>query len=266
METTIAKNAKLHVVWDDEHTNCFRVFKGSEKHPTFTASADDIHEWSDAPKSIQDRALRQMRAAGRTGSPQMVAGDKVMGPVFCLCSDDIVARVRELIPAARAAAAEREAARVAEEQARQAEFERRQAEARAACPDGYEACTTGRWFDGLLACVAADGTTVDQWDSIDDHKCGIVYVRHELLEEQRASDAKAREFAARRQAEKEAKAAADTKHEAECLQQARETGERIAIRSYSVPCRDPHEECNVDIATVWAMPDGTKQTTYRHTW
>lgn len=55
-------------------------------------------------------------------------------------------------------------------------------------------------------------------------------------------------------------------HKAECLRRAAEAGKRVAIRTYSCDCRDPQEECSLDIATVWAMPDGTVTTTYQHTW
>lgn len=55
-------------------------------------------------------------------------------------------------------------------------------------------------------------------------------------------------------------------HEADCLRRAAESGARVAIRTYSCECQDPNEECSGDIATVWAMPDGTITTTYQHTW
>jgi len=55
-------------------------------------------------------------------------------------------------------------------------------------------------------------------------------------------------------------------HKAECLRKAAETGGRVKIRDYACDCRDPNEECSLDIATVWAMPDGTVKTTYQHTW
>lgn len=59
---------------------------------------------------------------------------------------------------------------------------------------------------------------------------------------------------------------AQEEHKAECLRRAAESGKRVAIRTYSCDCRDPQEECSLDIATVWAMPDGTITTTYQHTW
>lgn len=47
---------------------------------------------------------------------------------------------------------------------------------------------------------------------------------------------------------------------------ARETGEKQVIEQYSVPCNDPEEDCDIDIITVYAMPDGTRKTERHHTW
>lgn len=47
---------------------------------------------------------------------------------------------------------------------------------------------------------------------------------------------------------------------------AKKTGEKQIIERYTVPCPDHKEECNTDIVTVWAMPDGSKTTTQNHTW
>lgn len=62
------------------------------------------------------------------------------------------------------------------------------------------------------------------------------------------------------------KCAESEAHKADCLRQAAESGQRVAIRTYNCGCQDPSEECSLDIATVWAMPDGTITTTYQHTW
>lgn len=63
------------------------------------------------------------------------------------------------------------------------------ANVRAACPDGYEACTLGEWreSEGLVACVATDGTTVYQKDTIEIHGrgAGIVYVPREVIDAKR---------------------------------------------------------------------------------
>lgn len=55
-------------------------------------------------------------------------------------------------------------------------------------------------------------------------------------------------------------------HIEECKRRARETGARVEIRHYATDCHDAKEECSLDIATEWAMPDGTVTTTYQHTW
>lgn len=63
----------------------------------------------------------------------------------------------------------------------------------------------------------------------------------------------------------ERKAAKDEK-ETPIFQKAKETGEPQILESYSIECEDPLEECDTDIVTVYAMPDGTTQRTQNHTW
>lgn len=67
-------------------------------------------------------------------------------------------------------------------------------------------------------------------------------------------------------AAKNAKREAVAAHVEECKRRARETGARVEIRHYATYCHDAKEECSLDIATEWAMPDGTVTTTYQHTW
>jgi hypothetical protein len=67
-------------------------------------------------------------------------------------------------------------------------------------------------------------------------------------------------------AAKNAKREAAAAHVEECKRRARETGARVEIRHYATDCHDAKEECSLDIATEWAMPDGTVTTTYQHTW
>lgn len=50
------------------------------------------------------------------------------------------------------------------------------------------------------------------------------------------------------------------------FQKAKDTGEKQILETYSVECSDPDEECDVDIVTVYAMPDGTTTRTQNHTW
>ena len=55
-------------------------------------------------------------------------------------------------------------------------------------------------------------------------------------------------------------------HQKNALKQAKESGEKVRITSYSIGCTDREEECNLDIVTVWAMPDGNITDTINHTW
>ena len=48
--------------------------------------------------------------------------------------------------------------------------------------------------------------------------------------------------------------------------EAKKIGKRVEISPYATECDDPNEECNLDIITRWAMPDGTEKTTRGHTW
>lgn len=73
---------------------------------------------------------------------------------------------------------------------------------------------------------------------------------------------KARDAYNAKQAKREASAA----HVADCKRRAKETGEKVEIRHYTTECHDPNEECSLDIATEWAMPDGSTRITYQHTW
>lgn len=48
--------------------------------------------------------------------------------------------------------------------------------------------------------------------------------------------------------------------------EAKETGKPQVLHAWSEDCNDPHEECNLDMVTVWANPDGTTKITRVHTW
>ena len=70
------------------------------------------------------------------------------------------------------------------------------------------------------------------------------------------------------QPENDAKAAKKAKAAAERaakFQQAKETGKPIKLVSYSDECDGSVDECNLDIITVYAMPDGSTKTTRTHT-
>jgi hypothetical protein len=50
------------------------------------------------------------------------------------------------------------------------------------------------------------------------------------------------------------------------FKKAKETGEKQVIETYTDECNDPDESCDVDIITVYAMPDGSTTETRNHTW
>jgi len=50
------------------------------------------------------------------------------------------------------------------------------------------------------------------------------------------------------------------------FQKAKDTGERQELYRYSIDCTDRDEECDVDIVTVYAMPDGTQKKEVHHTY
>lgn len=63
-----------------------------------------------------------------------------------------------------------------------------------------------------------------------------------------------------------AKKAAKQEEKDKIFAKAKETGEKQVIETYTVECNDPDESCDVDIITVYAMPDGTTKETQNHTW
>jgi hypothetical protein len=48
--------------------------------------------------------------------------------------------------------------------------------------------------------------------------------------------------------------------------EAKETGKPVVLRHYMDEWNDPHEECDLDSITIYAMPDGSEKTTRSHTW
>ena len=46
---------------------------------------------------------------------------------------------------------------------------------------------------------------------------------------------------------------------------AKQTGKKQLIKDWIEPCCDKNEECDLDICSLWAMPDGTKKLTRTHT-
>ena len=76
----------------------------------------------------------------------------------------------------------------------------------------------------------------------------------------------ANEIKEKKQAKEQADKKAEEKRVAEIFARAKSTGEKQELKRFSIECQDPHEECSVDIVTVWAMPDGSKTETLNHTW
>lgn len=50
------------------------------------------------------------------------------------------------------------------------------------------------------------------------------------------------------------------------FEKAKVAGEKQVLETYPVECNDPDESCDIDIVTVYAMPDGTTKKTRSHTW
>lgn len=48
--------------------------------------------------------------------------------------------------------------------------------------------------------------------------------------------------------------------------EAKNTGKPVLLRKWTDECCDPGEECNLDLVTQYAMPDGTTKTERQHTW
>ena len=70
---------------------------------------------------------------------------------------------------------------------------------------------------------------------------------------------------AREQAKKAAQEIVDAARQAK-FDEARETGKPVLLKTWSEECSDPGEECNLDMVTQYAMPDGTIRTGRQHTW
>jgi len=69
-----------------------------------------------------------------------------------------------------------------------------------------------------------------------------------------------REEREKREAEKRARAKAI----ADALAKAKETGEKVMVAQYWDVCHDPEAECDIDVITLWALPDGTTEETRNH--
>lgn len=61
-----------------------------------------------------------------------------------------------------------------------------------------------------------------------------------------------------------AKVAAKNQSESDAFAKAKETGERVPLRSWSEECDGSEEECDVDNLTEYALPDGRKKIVRSH--
>lgn len=99
---------------------------------------------------------------------------------------------------------------------------------------------------------------VDMWGVLVDSK-----FIDQFGEEFTYSDAE--KFAAPALAEKKAKQDAADSARLQKFEEARKTGKKVVLRTWTEDCNNPQEECSCDIMTEFAMPDGTTQITRQHT-
>ncbi len=130
----------------------------------------------------------------------------------------------------------------------------------AMCPKD---CTIARclWSNGDLCSAEYQderGTKALAADLLDHHR-EWYFVPKERFETARKQEQEKR-------AKQKAAQEAEEKRVAAIFAKARETGEKQELHRFPIDCTDPGEECNVDIVTVWAMPDGSKSETKYHTW
>lgn len=77
------------------------------------------------------------------------------------------------------------------------------------------------------------------------------------------------EIVAAREAKEAEKADAENAAKAELAQKfedAKATGKPVEIKRFMDDCDDPSEECNSDIVTLYAMPNGSTKSERQHTW
>lgn len=260
-EIVLSEKNGQTVLWCPDKWAPFQVRKNGKI--IFSSRITEIWEWAETPESHRARAELMAKRAGQTVRETAIIA-YCCPNVYVINSPELGARIRELMPAARKLHEEAEAKKAAEEAERAAALERRRGEVRAACPEGFEPCELGRWFDGLRECIAADGTRVDQWDDIDAHGCGIAYVPRGVLDKRRAIDAEQREAAAKRAEKREAEKREAEERRAAAFAEAKATGKRVEIRHWATDrCMNGNDDqCSLDNAYEYAMPDGTAKVVY----
>jgi len=126
-------------------------------------------------------------------------------------------------------------------------------------PDGCEVATQKFWLDGLINFSALDGATCTAWDDMyKSEGQGLFYIPSDRFADSR----KARSDKNKRDEE----ASADRKAmEDSAFAQALTTGKPAVMRQWTTDrCMNGNgeRECSFDSATEWAMPDGSRKTTY----
>lgn len=145
-------------------------------------------------------------------------------------------------------------------EAERLEDQRIKKEALAMCPQG---CVIARqlWSNGDLCSAEYQdqrGIKALASDLLDHHR-EWYFVPKKEFEAARKKEIENR-------AKQKAAQVAEDQRVAAIFVKARETGEKQELHRFPIDCTDPSEECNVDIVTVWAMPDGSKSETKNHTW
>jgi len=128
------------------------------------------------------------------------------------------------------------------------------------CPAGFT-IAQANWQSGD-SCMGEyeteKGIKVLASDLLENHH-GWYFIPVELVEEKVSEIKKANE-------KKIAAEKAANKRVTGVFEKAEETGKKQVLNTFQIDCTDHREECNMDIVTVWAMPDGTKTETKVHTW
>jgi len=153
-----------------------------------------------------------------------------------------------------------EASRAAEKAAEKIRADERKAKAISECPSGYQIATT-LWTNGDLMSgeyKTEDGTKVIGPDMLKNHH-GYVFVEKEFVEKEK-DEAIAKETKRIENETKEANRVCGV------FKKAKQEKQRQILKTFSASCNNSSLECNLDIITVWAMPDGNTSEERMHTY
>ena len=107
------------------------------------------------------------------------------------------------------------------------------------------------------------GISAMAWEIDDAEEKALVAESEVLRKEKIAAEEKTRREALEKDAKIQAEKAAAIKSR---FAEAKETGKPVLLERHSEECSDPNEECDLDVVSTWAMPDGTTKTSRQHTW